>query len=113
MVAVSAAGPTGYGNSPYQPLSSFAGNELPIRRMGWSGLRAGDCADPFCATMIGYGAVIRFKRRVLTASMDQLPSACVGTCSLLITGSARRTGTGLFEYALFRALKAHMTMPFI
>src|ERR1700726_4744251 len=23
-------GPTGYGNSPYQPLSSFAGNELVI-----------------------------------------------------------------------------------
>src|SRR5271170_1173682 len=23
-------GPTGYGNSPYQPLSSFAGNELLI-----------------------------------------------------------------------------------
>src|SRR5690348_17993574 len=23
-------GPTGYGNSPYQPLSSFAGNELLV-----------------------------------------------------------------------------------
>ena len=30
LVAGAASGPTGYGNSPYQSLSSFAGNELLI-----------------------------------------------------------------------------------
>src|SRR3974390_2250949 len=42
-------GPTGYGNSPYQPLSSFAGNELLISP-DWlieDGLiHASDCAPP-------------------------------------------------------------------
>jgi len=28
-------GPTCYDNSPYQPLSSFAGNELLVSRIGW------------------------------------------------------------------------------
>src|SRR5207253_8690100 len=33
-------GPTGYGNSPYQPLSSFAGNALVNCRNRW-GLKEG------------------------------------------------------------------------
>src|SRR5271154_7526969 len=41
-------GPTGYGNSPYQSLSSFAGNELLISP-DWliedGLLRASDCGD--------------------------------------------------------------------
>src|SRR5512139_4294396 len=40
-------GPTGYGNSPYQSLSSFAGNELLISPDGlidYGLLRAADCA---------------------------------------------------------------------
>jgi 4-alpha-glucanotransferase len=41
-------GPTGYGNSPYQPLSSFAGNELlvsPDWLMEDGLLWKGECAD--------------------------------------------------------------------
>ena len=42
-------GPTGYGDSPYQCLSSFAGNELLISPDGLIDdglLRAADCARP-------------------------------------------------------------------
>ena len=46
-------GPTGYGNSPYEPLSSFAGNDWLISpdwliEDGLAG--ASDCSDLFTAT---------------------------------------------------------------
>jgi 4-alpha-glucanotransferase len=62
-------GPTGYGNSPYQSLSSFAGNELLISPDGLTKdglLRAGDCnGNSFSAVAIDHGAVIPFKRGIL------------------------------------------------
>src|SRR5580692_3189242 len=58
-------GPTGYGNSPYQSLSSFAGNGLlisPQRLIEDGLLRASDCpAHSLPATAIDYEAVIPFK----------------------------------------------------
>src|SRR5437588_10834661 len=62
-------GPTGYGNSPYQSLSSFAGNVLLISP-DWliedGLLRASDCTAPsFSETAVDYGMVITFKRRLL------------------------------------------------
>src|SRR5262249_45173071 len=62
-------GPTGYGNSPYQSLSSFAGNELlvsPDSLIEDGLLRASDGAgNPFSAVAIDYDAVIPFKYRLL------------------------------------------------
>jgi 4-alpha-glucanotransferase len=56
-------GPTGYGNSPYQALSSFAGNELLISPEGLIEdglLRSSDCeAASFTASAVDYNAVIR------------------------------------------------------
>src|SRR5580704_4045624 len=62
-------GPTGYGNSPYQPLSSFAGNGLVISP-DWliedGLLRASDCeAGAFSQHETDYNAVIPFKHRLL------------------------------------------------
>src|SRR5271157_3045491 len=62
-------GPTGYGNSPYQPLSSFAGNRLLISP-DWliedELLTADECAPPaFPKTAVDYGTVITFKHRLL------------------------------------------------
>src|SRR5215472_10490572 len=58
-------GPTGYGNSPYQSLSSFAGNELLVSPDGLIEeglLRASDCAGAsFPAAFIDYDTVIPFK----------------------------------------------------
>src|SRR6266481_3633467 len=58
-------GPTGYGDSPYQSLSSFAGNGLLISP-DWliedELLRASDCqARSFPQDKIDYSAVIPFK----------------------------------------------------
>ena len=62
-------GPTGYGDSPYQSLSSFAGNPLLISP-DWlieDGLvRAADCAGcSFSPTTVDFDAVKRFKFALL------------------------------------------------
>ena len=62
-------GPTGYGNSPYQSLSSFAGNVLLISP-DWliedGLLSASDCEAPsFSPSLVDYNAVIPFKYRLL------------------------------------------------
>src|SRR5206468_8301705 len=62
-------GPTGYGDSPYQPLSSFAGNILLISPDGLTEdglLRPGDLAVPtFPTGEVDYPAVTRFKHRLI------------------------------------------------
>ena len=63
-------GPTGYGDSPYQCFSAFAGNTLLVspERLVESGLLSdGDVADApeFDAGRVEYGRVIDFKRALL------------------------------------------------
>src|SRR2546430_15297119 len=62
-------GPTGHGNSPYQSLSSLAGNELLISPAGLIEdglLRASDCGGhSFSAEAIDYNTATPFKRRLL------------------------------------------------
>src|SRR5262245_30218542 len=62
-------GPTGYGDSPYQSVSSFAGNTLLISP-DWlieDGLvRSQDCAGwSFSDSVVDFDAVKRFKRRLI------------------------------------------------
>jgi 4-alpha-glucanotransferase len=102
-------GPTGYGNSPYQSLSSFAGNELLISPDGLVEdglLRASDFkGESFSSSAIDYSAVIPFKRRLLEAAWtnfragarDDLRPAYQQFCSI--------QQHWLEDYALFRALK--------
>ena len=58
-------GPTGYGNSPYQPLSSFAGNDFLISP-DWliedGLLDANDCVPSSSSSAIDYNAITAFKR---------------------------------------------------
>src|SRR5271166_1198433 len=61
-------GHTGYGNSPYQSLSSFAGNALlispePLIMHGL--LTAKDCESHFSADVVDYDSVIPFKEKLL------------------------------------------------
>src|SRR5690349_405168 len=64
-------GPTGYGDSPYQSFSAFAGNPLLIslEALVEDGvLKAADLAEAsnFPKDRVDYGAVIEFKTRMLT-----------------------------------------------
>ena len=61
-------GPTGYGNSPYQSLSSFAGNALLISPDGLISeglLRAADCESHFPSDVVDYSRVTPFKNQLL------------------------------------------------
>ncbi len=104
-------GPTGYGNSPYQSLSSFAGNALlvsPDLLIEEGLLRACDCDEgrAFPEYAVDFKAVIAFKHRLLETAWSNFS---VGKRSAL------RSEFDLFcfeqahwlnDYALFRALKA-------
>lgn len=60
-------GPTGYSNSPYQPPSSFAGNELlvsPDSLVEDGLLRADDYSRHSFSLAVDYDVVIPFKRQL-------------------------------------------------
>ncbi|HEY1472009.1 MAG TPA: 4-alpha-glucanotransferase [Candidatus Acidoferrum sp.] len=100
-------GPTGYGNSPYQPLSSFAGNDLLISP-DWlvedGLLDANDCVPSSSPSTIDYNTITAFKRELLEkactnfkATSTELREAFERFC--------HEQAHWLEDYALFRALK--------
>ena len=102
-------GPIGYGNSPYQSMSSFAGNALlisPGALISDGLLTAKDCEAGFPSDIVDYDAVIPYKTRLLqlawtnfkAADRKNLRAAYEKFCSL--------QEHWLEDYALFRALKA-------
>jgi 4-alpha-glucanotransferase len=102
-------GPTGHNNSPYQPLSSFAGNVL-LLSPDWliedELLKTSDCMhQPFPATVVDYDAVVCFKHRLIETAWkrfkaggrSELRTACEQFC--------HDQKHWLDDYAVFRALK--------
>ena len=103
-------GPTGYGDSPYAPFSSFAGNELLIspELLALEGLvdrRELRASPAFPRDRVDYGSVIPWKRRLLD-----------GAAAAFLSGasSERREDFALFKeiekswlprYSLFMAIK--------
>ena len=71
-------GTTGYGNSPYQPLSSFAGNWLlisPDALVDEGLLYARDCeACSFPADNVDFNAVTAFKRGLIATAWNNFRS---------------------------------------
>jgi 4-alpha-glucanotransferase len=103
-------GPTGYGDSPYQPLSSFAGNELLISP-DWliedGMLRADDCAGvAFPATAVEYDAVVPFKHRLLETACTNFNGGARPDLAPAFEQFRHDHAHWLEDYALFRALKA-------
>jgi 4-alpha-glucanotransferase len=106
-MAGAAVGSHGYGNSPYQSLSSFAGNELLISPDGLIEdglLRASDCRGSFfSASAIDYNAVIAFKRRLLKTAWINFSA---GARTDLRPSFDQFCHEEAHWLALFRALKA-------
>src|SRR5467141_3349253 len=102
-------GPTGYGNSPYQSLSSFAGNVLlvsPVSLISDGLLQASDCEDHFSAEMIDYDAVIPFKQRLLEKAWTNFRAGERKDLRPAYDEFRAQHANWLEDYALFRALKA-------
>ena len=103
-------GPTGYGNSPYQSLSSFAGNGLLISP-DWliedELLRASDCQlGSLPQTEIDYNAVIPFKHRLLETAWSNFSAGVRADLRPAYEQFRNDQVHWLEDYALFRVLKA-------
>jgi 4-alpha-glucanotransferase len=103
-------GPTGYGNSPYQPISSFAGSELLISPE-WliedELLRAGDCVAPaFPQDKIDFDAVIPFKQGLLQKAWANFKGGVRADLRPVFERFRADQADWLENYALFRTLKA-------
>jgi 4-alpha-glucanotransferase len=103
-------GPTGYANSPYQALSSFAGNWLLISPDGLieDGLvRASDCEGySFATDSVDYEAVSVFKRRLLETAWHNFRCGERADLQRAYDEFCNAQAYWLDDYALFRALKA-------
>lgn len=98
-------GPTGYGDSPYQPFSSFAGNPLliDIDELCDKGLlERADCenadygADP---TYVDYGKIAKTRDELLRKAFAKFVD------DVAYTSFCREEDEWLDDYALFMALK--------
>jgi len=103
-------GPTGYDNSPYEPLSSFARNGLVISPQ-WlvedELLAARDCEHPsFPANAVDYDAIILFKHRLFEKAWDRFRTGTRADLRSDYERFCHDQEQWLPDYALFRALKA-------
>jgi 4-alpha-glucanotransferase len=103
-------GPTGYGDSPYQSFSAFAGNTLlisPEKIVEDIFLSAGDLqnAPDFPTEKVDFGAVLRYKNRLLRKAFENFRK----TDDQKIADSFHQfcdfNRFWLEDYALFRAIK--------
>jgi len=102
-------GPTGYGNSPYQSLSSFAGNALLISPDGLISeglLQARDCESHSAPGTVDYESVIPFKERLLERAWTNFQAGERKDLRPLHDEFCATHTNWLEDYALFRTLKA-------
>jgi 4-alpha-glucanotransferase len=103
-------GPTGYGNSPYQPLSSFAGNILlisPDHLVQDGLLQASELEGAsFPAGAVDFPAVIRFKHGLLECAWSHFQAGARVDLRPAFEQFCHDEAHWLNDYGLFRALKA-------
>ncbi|MEN8190674.1 MAG: 4-alpha-glucanotransferase [Thermodesulfobacteriota bacterium] len=111
-------GPTGYGDSPYQSLSAFAGNTMlvsPTILLEFGLLQEKDIdRQTFPDDHVDYGAVISHKRDLLKKAhqtfISSNPSVIVAQYRRFCSSQAH----WLDDYALFAALKEfHQNRPWV
>lgn len=106
-------GPTGYGDSPYQTFSAFAGNPLLIdlarlAREGYISHQALEEAPVFPAERVDFGAVIAWKKPLLLGAYQQfVTKADPAEEAAFHAFCAQHDAVWLQDYAFFMALKDH------
>ncbi len=102
-------GPTGYGDSPYQCFSAFAGNPnlLSPELLARDGLlRAVDMPTAgFPADHVAFGPVIKYKQGMLTRAWENFQGGAGRALRPLYEEFSARESRWLDDYALFMALK--------
>src|SRR5262249_35225983 len=97
-------GPTGYGNSPYQSLSSFAGNGLVISPeclIEEGLLQASDCEGrSFSTASVDYDAVISFKHGLLETAWNNFRAGAGQDLKLAFEQFRSDQANWLEDYAL-------------
>jgi 4-alpha-glucanotransferase len=102
-------GPTGYGDSPYQSLSSFAGNPL-LTSPDWliedELVKLGEvAAGAFPAAAVDFEAVKRFKQALLERAWKSFSAGARSDLRSAFERFGHEQAHWLDDYALFRALK--------
>lgn len=105
-------GPTGFGHSPYQSFSSFAGNPLLISldillEKGW--LTSSDLADSpkFQDDMVDFELVENYKEKLINIAANRILKSHKNKKEFLVF--RRQQAFWLEDYALFMALKKYFT----
>ncbi len=103
-------GPTGYGDSPYQCFSAFAGNTLLIspQRLVQDGLLSDEDARQsprLPARYVAFGRAINYKKALLNKAFDNFKNASHGGLLHDFAGFCHDSASWLEDYSLFRALK--------
>jgi 4-alpha-glucanotransferase len=103
-------GPTGYGDSPYQCFSAFAGNTLlisPERLVGEGLLTQDDLArvPDFSDEKVEFGKVIEFKNALLQQVFERFRQTADKSLRDYFEHFSQQASSWLDDYALYRALK--------
>jgi len=101
-------GPTGYGNSPYQSMSSFAANPAlvsPDSLIAEGLLKTADCQAEFSSDAVDYDAVIPFKIRLLQTAWENFKAGARTDLRTAYNNFRLQQEHWLDDYALFEALK--------
>ena len=101
-------GPTGYGNSPYQSMSSFAANPTlisPDSLVSDGLLTTRDCQAEFASDAVDYDAVIPFKNRLLETAWTNFRAGARKDLRPAYDEFRAQQQHWLDDYALFEALK--------
>ena len=110
-------GPTGYGDSPYQCFSAFAGNPLLVSAddlVADGLLEAADLAarPAFSEDRVDYGAAIAWKRRLLARAAVRFRDGAAPDLVEPFAAFCRAEAAWLDDYVLFTTLKdAHGGAP--
>ncbi len=103
-------GPTGYGDSPYQAFSAFAGNPLLIHTgelVEWGLLEKKENPSPTWARRgpVQYGRVIELKERLLRLAFERFCQQKDSELWEEFSGFFTMEGWWLHDYALFMSIK--------
>lgn len=103
-------GPTGYGDSPYQAFSAFAGNPYlisPALLLDDELLEGEDLADrpDFAASQVDFGPVIQWKLTLLDRAFARFQQRPPAELLAEMDAFQARQANWLNDYALFMAIK--------